>query len=262
MANYSISGKYALVTGGSGGIGLAIAEALVKEGVNVAICSRSLKRLIESKDYLSKFGAAKVVAIEFDALDLGGPEKVINELLAQWPYIDILVNNVGGGGRWGKDDVVETEDIVWLEVFQKNALCAAYFTKRVLPGMIKNQWGRVITITSIFGKEGGGRPWFTMAKAAEVAMMKTLSLDKKLVRSGITFNSVAPGGIEIMGTGFDAEKKASPLEFAEMIERDYPFGRMGYPGEVANVVCFLCSNLSTLVNGAQIVVDGGQSKSF
>jgi len=261
MVDYSINGRYALVTGGSAGIGLAIALALVKEGVNVAICSRSRKKLNKSREYLSGFGS-EVIALEFDALSPQGPEEVMNVLFTKWPRIDILVNNVGGGGRWGKENIVDTDDNVWLEVFQKNALCAAYFTKRVLPGMIQNKWGRVVTITSIFGKEGGGRPWFTMAKAAEVALMKTLSMDKMLVRNGITFNSVAPGGIEITGTGFDDEKNISPLKFHEMIENDYPLGRMGSPEEVANIVCFLCSNLSTLINGAQIAADGGQSKSF
>jgi len=261
VAHYSINGKYALVTGGSGGIGLAIAEALAKEGANVAICSRSSLRLKNSNKYLSKYGT-HIIAIEFDALSPEGPEVVMSQLLSTWPRVDILVNNVGGGGRWGNEDITKTEDNVWFEVFQKNALCAAYFTKRALPGMSLNKWGRVVTITSIFGKEGGGRPWFTMAKAAEVALMKTLSLDKKLVRNGITFNSVAPGGISIPGTGFDEEKNASPLEFSEMIEREYPLGRMGNADEVANAVCFLCSELSSLINGAQIVVDGGQSKSF
>ena len=108
--------------------------------------------------------------------------------------------------------------------------------------MRANKWGRVIK-KSILGKEGGGRPWFNMAKAAEVAMMKTLSMTKYLVRDGITFNSVAPGGIFVPGAGFENELNQNPEQFHKMIDDDYPLGRMGKPEEVANVVSFLCSDL-------------------
>ena len=121
---------------------------------------------------------------------------------------------------------------------------------------------RVITITSILGKEGGGRPWFNMAKASEVALMKTLSLTKYLVRDGITFNSIAPGGILIQGAGFEKEKDDNPKEFEQMIDNEYPLGRMGTTEEVASVVAFIASDLSSLVNGAQITVDGGQTKAY
>jgi 3-oxoacyl-[acyl-carrier protein] reductase len=261
MIDYEICGKNALVTGGSHGIGLAIAEALAREGVNVAICSRSVERLNKAKEYLTQFGT-EIIALKFEALNANGPEEVSKFLLTQWTHIDILINNVGGGGRWGDENVLETADSVWSEVFQKNALCAAYFIKHVLSGMIKNKWGRVVCITSLFGKEGGGRPWFSMAKSAEVALMKSLSLDKNLVRNGITFNSVAPGGIAIPGTGYEIERNNNPLAFETMIDRDYPMGRMGTPKEVANIVCFLSSNLASFINGSQITVDGGQSRSF
>ena len=92
--------------------------------------------------------------------------------------------------------------------------------------------------------------------------MKSLSLMHYLVRDGITFNSVAPGGIYIPGTGFDEEKQVNPEEFQAMIEKEYPLGRMGTPEEVASVVVFLCSELASLVNGAQVVVDGGQTHSY
>jgi 3-oxoacyl-[acyl-carrier protein] reductase len=121
----------------------------------------------------------------------------------------------------------------------------------------------VVTITSIYGgKEGGGRPWFTMAKAAETGLMKSLSAMAYLVREGITFNSVAPGGIDIAGTGFDDEKRRDPVAFERMIDAEYPLGRLGTPEEVAAVVAFLCSTQASLVNGANITVDGGQSRSF
>ena len=84
----------------------------------------------------------------------------------RWGQLHILVNNVGGGGRWGKEQIEETADEVWLDVFRKNALAAALFTSRLLPYMRRAKWGRVVAITSKYGREGGGRPWFTMAKSA------------------------------------------------------------------------------------------------
>ena len=93
-------------------------------------------------------------------------------------------------------------------------------------------------------------------------MMKTLSLTNYLVRDGITFNTIAPGGIYIEGTGFEKEKKDDPEGFRQMIDKDYPLGRMGTAEEVANVVAFVSSELASLVNGSQITVDGGQSKAY
>jgi 3-oxoacyl-[acyl-carrier protein] reductase len=261
MLDYGLKNKTALITGGSHGIGLAIAEALASHGVHLAICSRSDHRLGDSKKKLSKYGV-DLFAIKSDVLDQGSSEYIYQEVYKKWGGVDILINNVGGGGRWGNERVELTEDRVWLEVYQKNALTAAYLTSRFIASMQEKKWGRVVTITSIYGKEGGGRPWFNMAKSAEVALMKSLSLTKYLVRSGITFNTVAPGGIYIEGAGFEDEKNKDPAGFQRMIDEEYPLGRMGRPDEVANVVSFLCSNLATLVNGAQITVDGGQTKAF
>lgn len=261
MLDYGLENKTALITGGSHGIGFAIAEALAIQGVHLAICSRSDYRLQESKKKLGKYGI-NLLTIKADVLDQGSSEYIYQEVKKQWGGVDILINNVGGGGRWGNERVELTEDRVWMEVLQKNVLTAAYLTSRFIPFMLDKKWGRVITITSIFGKEGGGRPWFNMAKSAEVALMKSLSLTKYLVRSGITFNTVAPGGIYIEGAGFEDEKNKDPAGFHRIIDDEYPLGRMGRPEEVANVVSFLCSNLATLVNGAQITVDGGQTKAF
>ena len=129
-------------------------------------------------------------------------------------------------------------------------MAAMRFTKLVIPFMRKQKWGRVVTISSIYGKEGGGRPWFNMAKSAEISLMKSLSMDKRLVRDGITFNTVCPGHISVEG------------KTDEDNVEDFPLGRMGSPEEVANVVAFLCSEKTSLVNGACVVVDGGESRSF
>lgn len=261
MIDYKLSGKNALVTGGSHGIGLATALALARLGCNVAICSRSVDRL-HSAEALIRAHGVKVLAVQADALDPSSCDEAMQQIEVLWGGCDLLINNVGGGGRWG-GDIVQTADMsIWADVYQKNAGAAIQFTMWAIPYMMKKGWGRVITVTSMYGKEGGGRPWFNMAKAAEVSLMKSLSLMPYLVRSGITFNTVAPGGIYINGTGAEEEMKNNPVAFKQNINSNYPLGRMGTPEEVSNVICFLGSELSSLVNGAQITVDGGQTHAF
>ena len=256
-----LAGKYALVTGGTHGIGLAIARTLAAEGCHVAVCSRSAKRLREAETELASFGT-QVLAVQADALSDDDMSRVMQQIETDWGKLHILINNVGGGGRWGKDSVEDTPLSTWRDVYQKNAGAAALCVQHAIPLMRKQKWGRVVTITSIYGKEGGGRPWFAMAKAAEVALMKSLSLTPYLVRDGITFNSVAPGGIAIPGTGFEEEQKRDPAAFQAMIDRDYPLGRLGKPEEVAALVAFLCSEDASLINGAQITADGGPTHSY
>lgn len=257
-----LSGKFALVTGGSHGIGLASAKRLALEGCNIAICSRSKERLDAAIAELKPSGV-KLLAVAADLLDPAAADRVMDEVDREWGAVQILVNNVGGGGRWGKEIVEDTDLAVWSEVYEKNAMATVRFTRRALPHMRRGKWGRVVTITSIYGgKEGVGRPWFTMAKAAETGLMKSLSAMSYLVRDGITFNSVAPGGIYIPGTGFEDERRRDPEGFQRMVDEEYPLGRLGTPEEVAAVVAFLCSTEASLVNGANITVDGGQSRAF
>jgi len=253
--------KYALVTGGSHGIGRSVALALAEEGCNVAICARNKERIEETVGELKERGIQSI-GIPADLMIPADIERVMKTIIDSWGTIHILVNNVGGGGRWGSDEVEETPEDVWLDVYNKNALAAIRFTMRVIPFMRKQKWGRVVTISSIYGREGGGRPWFNMAKSAEISLMKTLAMNHELVRDGITFNSVAPGAIMIPDTGWESEQKQKPEEFKEMVDSQFPLGRLGTPEEVANVVAFICSDKARLVNGASIPVDGGESRSF
>jgi len=259
--DFGIAGKYALVTGGSRGIGKSIALLLAEEGCNVAICARSQSAINATATEIEAKGVA-VLGIAADVTESSEVEKVINTVRQEWGTIHILVNNVGGGGRWGKDVAEETSDDVWMDVFNKNAMVAVRFTKAIIPWMKKQRWGRIVTITSIYGREGGGRPWFNMAKAAQTSLMKCLGLNKDLTRSGITFNSVAPGSIMIPKTGWEAERNRDPEAFDKMLDEQFTLGRLGTPEEVANVVVFLCSERASLINGASIVVDGGQGRSF
>ena len=256
-----IKGKYALVTGGSHGIGRSIALALGEEGCNVAICARSKERIEETLLELKAIGVQRL-GIPADVMIPADIEQAMKTVIDAWGTIHILVNNVGGGGRWGTDVVEETSEDVWLDVYNKNALAAVRFTMKALPFMRKQRWGRVITVSSIYGREGGGRPWFNMAKSAEISLMKTLAMNPALARDGITFNSIAPGAIMIPDTGWEKEQKQDPQKFEKLVASQFPLGRLGTPEEVANVVVFLCSEKASLVNGASIAVDGAESRSF
>lgn len=259
--NFGLTDKYALVTGGSHGIGFSTALALADEGCNVAICARELRRVEQAVEYIQARGV-KSIGISADAMIADDIDRVIETIISAWGTLHILVNNVGGGGRWGGSNVEETSDKVWLEVYNKNALAAVRFTMKALPYMRKQKWGRVVTVTSVLGIEGGGRPWFNMAKAAQTALMKNLALRPELIREGITFNSVAPGCIMIPDTGWDAERKKDPDSFANMVREKYPLGRLGTPEEVASVIAFICSEQASLLNGASIPVDGAESRRF
>jgi 3-oxoacyl-[acyl-carrier protein] reductase len=256
-----LKAKRALVTGGSHGIGLAAAKVLAAEGCDVAICSRTPERLAAAVEVLRPFGNA-VIADVCDVHSAAAIQAFCDDVLKRWSGVDILVNNVGGGGRWGKPSVEDTDEKVWIEVYEKNALAAVRFTTRLLPAMRKQKWGRVVTVTSRLGREGGGRPWFNMAKAAQTSMMKTLGMNHELAGAGITFNSVAPGNIMIPGTAWEEQMKADPAGFQRYVAAECPLGRLGTPEEVAAVIAFICSAQASLINGAAIAVDGGESRAF
>ena len=256
-----LAGKYAVVTGGTHGIGLATAMALADEGCNIAVCSRTKARVERT---LTKLKSKNVdcFGMQVDVLEKGQISRFCKEIISRWNTLDILVNNVGGGGRWGSEVIEDTNDDVWIDVYNKNALAAVRFTKFFLPFMRRNNWGRVVTVASRLGREGGGRPWFNMANSAEISFMKTMAMRPDLVRDGVTFNSVAPGGIMIPDTGWEQEMKDNPGEITTKINEKFPLGRLGLPEEVGNLIVFICSEKASLLNGASIAIDGGESRAF
>lgn len=256
-----LRGKFALVTGGSHGIGRDIALSLASEGCNVAICARNKQRLVKVEEEIRNKGV-NAIGICADVMNQADIVGVMRVIASTWGKLHILINNVGGGGSWGNVDIEVNPLNVWREVYDKNATAMISFTMLALPIMRKEKWGRIVTISSVYGYEaGGGHPWYNMAKAAQISFMKNLSIDCALTRDGITFNIVAPGFILIPDTELDRKRKENPEELNKLLE-NCPLGRFGLPEEVASVVTFLCSDNAKLVNGALIAVDGGQSKSF
>ncbi len=254
-----IVGKLALVTGGTHGIGLATAISLAREGCRLIVCSRSAARVAQALETLLGISPGHR-GYRFDALDRSSVDELIARITEDEPSnVDILVNNVGGGGRWGKADVLANGIEIWDEVYQKNVGVSIQLTTAFIPGMLLQQWGRVIGVTSIYGRHCGGRPWFNVAKFAETALFKNFSSNRDFIRGGVTFNTVAPGNIMIPDTGWAAEKDSDPDGFRKRMLEDFPLGRMGTPEEIACVITFLCSQKASLVNGASILVDGGES---
>ena len=256
-----LKGRIVLVTGGSYGIGRAIALTLAAEGCPVALCARTKDRLEQTARDVRRKGV-ECLPIPADVMVTADIDRVVQTVIDAWGTIGILINNVGGGGGREPRPVEQVPEAQWRETYERNALAAVRFTMRVIPHMRKAKWGRVVTITSVQGREGGGRPWYNMAKAAETSLMKTLALNPDLVRDGITFNSVAPGRILFAGNEWDEFRKEDPARFEQRMKDQLPLGRPGTPEEVANVVAFVCSGKAGLLNGAAIAVDGGESRSF
>ena len=152
--NLGIEGKYALITGGSHGIGRSTALALAEEGCHIAICARNKDRMEDTVKEIKARGV-KALGISADVMVLEDIEHVVKTIINAWGTIHILVNNVGGGGRWGSEDIEKSSEQVWLEVYNKNALAAVRFTMKAIPYMRKQKWGRVVTVTSVLGIEGG-----------------------------------------------------------------------------------------------------------
>lgn len=257
-----LEGKFALVTGGTHGIGLATALSLAREGCRLIVCSRSSTRIEQALGALCELSPGHR-GYDFDALDRDSVKNLLTRIAVDYPEgIDILVNNVGGGGRWGKEDVLLNGIEVWDEVYQKNVGVAIQLTTALLPAMIEKGWGRVLGVTSIYGVSCGGRPWFNVAKFAETALFKNFSSNRDFIRNGVTFNTVAPGNIMIPDTGWSIQRDLDPVDFESKMKEQTPLGRLGTPEEIASVITFLCSPLSSFVNGASILVDGGESSVF
>jgi 3-oxoacyl-[acyl-carrier protein] reductase len=197
------------------------------------------------------------VHVVADVAQSEGVQSVIDQAAEAFGGIDILVNNVGMAGGGG---LLETSDEQWQDAFDNTVLPAVRASKAAVPHMQRRGGGVIVIIASIFGREAGGRMTYNAMKAADISLAKSLA--QHLAHSNIRVNSVSPGSILFEGGSWWRRQQADPAGLADFIARELPFGRLGRPEEVGDVVAFLCSARASWISGTSIVVDGCQSRGF
>jgi 3-oxoacyl-[acyl-carrier protein] reductase len=243
---FDLTGKTALVTGASGGIGGAIAKALHAQGATVVLSGTRQEALDAVKAELGA-RAFTVIANLSDTASVEALPKAAEE--AAGAPIDILVNNAG----ITRDNLfMRMKDEEWDSVIAVNLTAAFRLSRAVLRPMMKKRWGRIVQITSVVGATGNpGQGNYAAAKAGLVGMSKSLAAE--VASRNITVNCVAPGFIQTAMTEVLTDQQK------EMIGQRIPAGRMGSPGEIAAAVAFLASDEAAYITGETLQINGGMA---
>ena len=249
-----LSGKVALVTGGSRGIGKATALTLAREGCGVAICGRGEDTLDATMAELREV-SSNVWGAAADVTVLSDVERFVSGVAGALGRIDIVVCNVGGsfGGP-----SLEASDEEWMNTLDINLLHSVRTIRAALPHLKESGGGSVAIVSSISGWKPGPGAQYGAAKASEIFLASSLAWE--LAPHGIRVNTVCPGSIMFAGGGWDRYRQNDPASFAAFLERDLPEGRLGTDQEVADVIAFVVSERASWVNGALIPVDGAQGR--
>ena len=242
-----LSGKAALVTGGSRGIGRAIVTRLATQGADVAFTYKgnadAAAEVVKSVEGLGR----RALAVQGDASQPETADAVVKEVLESFAKIDILVNNAGVT----RDDLIMRMSVeAWREVLETNLFGAFYMTKAVTRPMLKAKSGRIVNITSVSGQAGQtGQANYSSAKAGLIGLTKATA--RELASRGITANAVAPGFVDTELT------RGLPAALKDQLRAATPLGRFGETAEIADAVAFLASDEAAFITGQVLAVDGG-----
>jgi 3-oxoacyl-[acyl-carrier protein] reductase len=242
----NLAGRVALVTGASQGIGHACAQKLAAAGATVAVAARNQQKLEELAAQIATAGG-QAAAFPMDVADEEQVKAGIKAAIGKFGKIDILVNNAG----ITKDTLLmRMKRADWDAVLNTNLTSAYLATQQVIGSMLKQRWGRIINITSVFGQMGqAGQANYASSKAGLIGF--TMALAREVGSRGITSNAVAPGFIETaMTEGLPQDLKESALKMI-------PLGRIGTVEDVANAVTFLASEDAAYITGHVLNVNGG-----
>ena len=242
----SLSGRVAFVTGASQGIGRTCALRLAKDGAAVAVAARNKEKLDELVAEITAAGG-KAAAFPLDVADEEQVKATVKETLAQLGKIEILVNNAG----ITRDQLVmRMKRADWDAVLQTNLTSAYFLIQQVIPSMLRQKWGRIINITSVFGQMGqAGQANYAASKAGLIGL--TMAIAREVGSRNITCNAVAPGFIETAMTAGLSD------EFKQNAVQQIPLGRVGTPEDVASAVAFLASEEASYITGHVLSVNGG-----
>jgi 3-oxoacyl-[acyl-carrier protein] reductase len=241
-----LSGRVALVTGASQGIGRACALKLAAAGATVAVAARNQEKLAELVQQI-KISGGKGSAFPLDVADEEQVKSAFKSVLEQLGKIDILVNNAG----ITRDQLVmRMKRADWDAVLNTNLTSAYLCIQQAIGSMLKQRWGRIINISSIFGQMGqAGQANYAASKAGLIGL--TMAIAREVGSRNITCNAVAPGFIETaMTSGFSNDFKQNAL-------KNIPLGRIGTPEDVASAVAFLAADESSYITGHVLSVNGG-----
>jgi len=258
-----LSGRVAIVAAASKGLGRAVAEELAREGSHVAICARTAGALEETAAQIQKATGREVFQRALDVTDSKAVSGLVADVETRFGRVDICVTNSGGPPS---NLFKNTPPEAWRSAVDQLLMSTIYFAKEVLPRMQKNNWGRLITITSSAVKQPvEGLLLSNSIRAAVTGLARTLA--NEYAADGITVNNVCPGytrtaRLDGLASSISERTGSEPEEVFASWEREIPTGRIGTPQEFAAVVAFLASERASYVNGTSIAVDGGLVRSL